>query len=159
VDLLSTKFKKNDRVFVRHLKQEGVITLVLKTGEYRVAVRTFVFTCKSEDLISMREARSQRLVATASPLPRRSTTKAKLKKRVPSKTSLDLHGLRVEEALRLVEGKINEAIMRDLDCVEVVHGIGTGKLKQAIHAYLAKVSVVQSYRLDEANPGVTWVYF
>jgi len=72
--------------------------------------------------------------------------------------SLDLHGLRVPEALALVDELINQAVMNNIEQVEVVHGIGRGKIKQALHAHLMKLKVVKRYTLDDSNPGVTKIY-
>lgn len=71
---------------------------------------------------------------------------------------LDLHGKRVAEALAEVERFIDRAIIADLDRLEIVHGVGTGKIMMALHKYLSTQSVVSSYKLDDYNPGVTWIY-
>jgi dsDNA-specific endonuclease/ATPase MutS2 len=43
--------------------------------------------------------------------------------------------------------------------MEIVHGIGAGRIRQALHAYLKGLSVIDSFKVDDLNPGVTWVYF
>jgi DNA mismatch repair protein MutS2 len=73
--------------------------------------------------------------------------------------SIDLHGLTVVEALSAVEKRVNDAILADLDRLEIVHGVGTGALLKAVHQYLSGLSVVEKFRLDDLNPGVTYVYF
>jgi DNA mismatch repair protein MutS2 len=65
----------------------------------------------------------------------------------------------VEEALRLVEARLNEALLKEIDSLEIIHGLGTGRLKAAVHKYLSALSVVKHFKLDETNPGTTWVYF
>lgn len=72
--------------------------------------------------------------------------------------SIDLHGLRVQEALGLVEDLLNRAVLDDCDEIQIVHGIGRGRIKEALHDYLRGLHVVKSYKLDPANPGVTRVY-
>jgi DNA mismatch repair protein MutS2 len=67
--------------------------------------------------------------------------------------------MRVEEALALVEKRLNEALLSEIDSLEIIHGVGTGRLKVAVHQYLGGLGVVKHYKLDEGNPGTTWVYF
>jgi DNA mismatch repair protein MutS2 len=72
---------------------------------------------------------------------------------------IDLHGLRVEEALtRVVEG-IDRALVAGADRLEVLHGKGSGRVRDALHQHLASMRVVVSFELDPDNPGVTWVHF
>jgi dsDNA-specific endonuclease/ATPase MutS2 len=40
----------------------------------------------------------------------------------------------------------------------VVHGKGSGRIRDALHRELAALPVVASFRLDPQNAGVTWVY-
>lgn len=76
----------------------------------------------------------------------------------PQTKRLDLHGLRVHEALSLAEDAINKAVLADADQLELLHGIGQGKIKDALHKHLAGLKVVKRFALDPANPGVTRVY-
>jgi len=71
---------------------------------------------------------------------------------------VDLHGLTVEEALARLVNEIDRAIMKGADRVEVVHGKGSGRIKHAVHRHLASISAVADFRVDDRNPGVTWVY-
>jgi DNA mismatch repair protein MutS2 len=72
---------------------------------------------------------------------------------------VDLHGLRVEDAIVRVVTEIDHALRRDADRVEIVHGKGSGRLKEAIHRHLASMPGITTFRLDPRNPGVTWVVF
>lgn len=49
---------------------------------------------------------------------------------------LDLRGYRVDEALIAVDKFLDEAILSGLEKVYIIHGKGTGALRQAIHEYL-----------------------
>ncbi|RLA99593.1 MAG: hypothetical protein DRG37_04400 [Deltaproteobacteria bacterium] len=53
-------------------------------------------------------------------------------------------GLRVDEALPVVEKALDDAILSGQDTLEIIHGSGTGRLKSAIRAYLKEVSFVRS---------------
>jgi len=72
---------------------------------------------------------------------------------------LDLHGLVVDEALARVVDEIDRSLLRGADRVEVVHGKGSGRLRDALHRHLASMTVVVAFRLDPRNPGVTWIHF
>jgi DNA mismatch repair protein MutS2 len=55
--------------------------------------------------------------------------------------------------------EIDRALRRGADRLEVVHGKGTGRIKQALHQRLASLSVVAAFKIDQHNSGITWVYF
>ncbi|MFM8314090.1 MAG: Smr/MutS family protein, partial [Deltaproteobacteria bacterium] len=73
--------------------------------------------------------------------------------------TIDLHGMRVAEALTHIETFLDKALMADCGRVEIIHGVGTGALMQAVHEFLKKQSYVTRFHLDEKNTGTTWVYF
>ena len=66
------------------------------------------------------------------------------------KTELDLHGVRVEEALERIEGFLSDATTAGLSSVRVLHGVGTGALRGAIREYLGPHPLVKSTRRDES---------
>jgi DNA mismatch repair protein MutS2 len=72
---------------------------------------------------------------------------------------VDLHGLGVEEAIARVVDEIDDALVRGADRIEVVHGKGSGRIRDALHRHLATMPVVAEFGLDQGNPGVTWVRF
>lgn len=59
---------------------------------------------------------------------------------------------------RVVDG-IDRALLDGADRLEVLHGKGSGRIKEALHQRLASMRVVVSFELDPDNPGVTWVHF
>ncbi|MDT8272565.1 MAG: Smr/MutS family protein [Desulfomonilia bacterium] len=54
-------------------------------------------------------------------------------------------GLRIDEALPVVEQAIDRAILSGQDSLEIVHGAGTGRLKKAIRDYLKDLKVVTTF--------------
>ncbi len=70
--------------------------------------------------------------------------------------SLNLVGLRVEEALPLVDRLLDQAILHGQERVDIIHGTGTGRLKAAIHEHLKHHVAVKAIH-GEINPGVTEV--
>jgi DNA mismatch repair protein MutS2 len=72
--------------------------------------------------------------------------------------SLDLHGLRVEEALCELDRFLNQCLMDEaVHKIEVIHGIGSGKIKKAVLTYLKGISIISGFQEDPHNPGVTWI--
>jgi DNA mismatch repair protein MutS2 len=70
--------------------------------------------------------------------------------------SVNLVGLRVEEALPLVDRLLDQAILQGAERVDIIHGTGTGRLKQAVREHLKQHSMVKAVHGD-VNPGVTLV--
>ena len=69
------------------------------------------------------------------------------------KGEIVLVGMRVEEALDILETYLDKAIDSNVDTVNVVHGRGTGQLRKAVHEYLRKSTTIKSYRLAENQEG------
>jgi len=75
-------------------------------------------------------------------------------------SEVHLRHLTVDEALLKLDKYLNDAFMAGLWQVRVVHGKGTGTLRQAAHRALAQHPLVKSYRLGgygEGGAGVTIV--
>ncbi len=73
---------------------------------------------------------------------------------------LHLRYLTVDEALFRLDQYLNDAFMAGLPSVRIVHGKGTGTLRQAVHEVLAKHPLVKSFRpgdYGEGDYGVTVV--
>ena len=68
-------------------------------------------------------------------------------------SSLDLRGARVDEALDALGGYLDDASLAGLDQVLVIHGLGTGALRDAVRAQLAKHPLVKSFRAGERGEG------
>lgn len=70
-------------------------------------------------------------------------------------SSVDLHGLTADQALALIEKTLSDALVKGSERLEIIHGLGSGKLKQVTHDYLRNSQHVRSFHLDIANPGAT----
>jgi DNA mismatch repair protein MutS2 len=70
--------------------------------------------------------------------------------------SLNVVGLRVDEALPLVDRLLDQAILQGAERVDIIHGVGTGRLKQAVRDHLKHHTGVKAVHAD-VNPGVTLV--
>ncbi len=149
-------FKVGDQVLVQSLKREGVIVEVLKDGSYRVGVGSLGMVCAEKNLKPLPEDKWKQFSAARK--PKYSAPKVDLPYG-QKHLKVDLHGMRLVDAMPLVEKKLNEAILADCDKMEIVHGVGTGTLMTNVHKYLKTVSVVRHFELDSKNTGTTWVYF
>lgn len=78
-------------------------------------------------------------------------------KRASVPDTLDFHGRTASEALELLDGFVNDALLAGHSEVRVVHGRSGGAVKAAVHKRLRELPPVQAFRLDPRNPGVTIV--
>lgn len=84
------------------------------------------------------------------------------KQRLDFKQQLDVRGMRAVDALAAVENFVDEAIMLGFSQVTILHGKGTGALKQEIRGYLSSQPVVKSVRdehVEFGGAGITVVTF
>jgi DNA mismatch repair protein MutS2 len=75
---------------------------------------------------------------------------------------LDLRGQRVEEGLVNLESYLDTAFLAELPYVRIIHGKGTGRLREAVRKALRQNSHVQSWeegKDGEGGAGVTVVKF
>jgi len=76
----------------------------------------------------------------------------------PVSNEIHLRRLTVDEALAKLDQYLNDAFLAGLYQVRVIHGKGTGTLRQVVREQLAKHPLVQSYRpgvYGEGGAGVT----
>jgi DNA mismatch repair protein MutS2 len=136
--------------------KRGVVIAVDRNGRYQVRIEGVTMWCGEEDLSVEPEPRKKRKGGDG---PRRHGGTEEDSGAVAPPGRVDLHGLVVEEALARVVDEIDRSLLRGADRVEVVHGKGSGRLREALHRHLASMTVVVAFRLDPRNPGVTWIHF
>jgi DNA mismatch repair protein MutS2 len=66
---------------------------------------------------------------------------------------LNVIGLRVEEALPQVDKFLDDALMQDYDRVHIIHGVGSGRLREAIQGHLKGHQWVRGFRGGDFNEG------
>ncbi|HRZ98910.1 MAG TPA: Smr/MutS family protein, partial [Paludibacter sp.] len=78
------------------------------------------------------------------------------------KSEIDVRGMRVDEALQAVTYFIDDAVMVGIASVRILHGTGTGALRQIIRQYLGTVHGVKTYRDEHVQfggSGITIIEF
>ena len=74
-------------------------------------------------------------------------------KRLTFKPDIDLRGMRGEEALQRVTTFLDEAAMLNYKEVRLLHGTGTGALRQLIRQFLSTNPLVASYHDEQVQLG------
>lgn len=83
-------------------------------------------------------------------------------RRLNFRDHIDVRGMRAAEALEAVQSFIDDAVMVDIGSVTILHGKGTGALKEEIRRYLRTVPEVESFadeHADRGGAGITIVKF
>ena len=99
---------------------------------------------------------------TSKSIQRTGAGKIKMSKSFQVSPEINLLGQTVDEALSVLDKYLDDAYLAHLPSVRVVHGKGTGALRQGVHNYLKRSSYVDSFRLGEigeGDAGVTIVTF
>jgi DNA mismatch repair protein MutS2 len=120
-------------------------TLKLKAGLMQVSAK------ESEVYLLENQAKQKPKVA---PKPRSAGT-AQLRAAVPME--IDIRGMETLEAMPIVERYIDDASRGHLESVRIIHGKGTGALRQSVHETLRRHKRVKGFRLGRYGEGETGV--
>lgn len=72
---------------------------------------------------------------------------------LPINGVLDLHTFHPREVKDLLPGYLHECLMKGILEVRVIHGKGTGMLRETVHAILKRLPEVASFRLADETAG------
>ena len=117
---------------------------------------------RSQVNISDLEIIEEPLTITAKQMRRTSSGKMKMGKSMHISPEINLLGKTVDEAIAELDKYLDDAYLAHLSPVRIVHGKGTGALRQGVHNYLKRQKHVKSFRLGafgEGDAGVTIVEF
>ena len=156
--LKPTQIKPGDSVKVVSMGLKGTVSsLPDKNGKLFVQCGIIRSKVSLNDLVLIEEE-----TINTGKMQRSSSGKLKMSKSYSISTEINLLGRTVDEALSELDKYLDDAYLAHLPSVRVVHGKGTGALRNAVHNYLRKNRVVKSYRLGEygeGDAGVTIVEF
>lgn len=137
-------------VEIPKLKQTGhVLSKPNQSGEVYVQIGIMKITVKMEDIR-----------ITDGPEKKNSDTKVghlRMEKISAISSELDLRGMLVDEALESVDKYLDDACVAGLKEVRIIHGKGTGALREAVTTHLKRHRQVKSSRIGEYNEGGTGV--
>ena len=74
-------------------------------------------------------------------------------KRLTFRQEIDIRGVRASEAVETVARFVDEALQLGVSQVRVLHGTGTGALRESIRNYLAGVSGVSAFHDEDVRFG------
>ncbi len=141
-----------DNVYFATLESVGqVLSVNAGKGEAEVLCGTIKTRCKISAL--------QKVNISADRQNKREVRIRKSGDFAPSKPELEINllGMTVPEALSEVDNFIDRAVLNNLEEIKVIHGVGTGKLREAISAHLRRHKNVSSFRLGKYGEGETGV--
>ncbi|SFP66869.1 endonuclease MutS2 [Caldicoprobacter faecalis] len=142
-----------ETVYISTLGQKGqVLTLPDDNGEITVQVGIMKVAVKLSDIRRVDEGddAATAVMSAKKPSPRMTAVSPEI----------DLRGQTVDEALLNVDKYLDDAFLAGLKQVTIIHGKGTGALREGIHQYLRHHPHVSSFRLGkygEGESGVTIV--
>ena len=82
-----------------------------------------------------------------------STGKLKMSKSLSISPEINLLGKTVDEAIATLDKYLDDAYLAHLPSVRIVHGKGTGALRNAVSSHLKRTKYIASYRLGEYGEG------
>ena len=151
------EIKPNLKVFVTTLNQEGIVlSNVSKDNEVQVQIGSLKMSVNIANLQKVNENNGK----TSSNNKGKSNYSYKISKARSLNSEINVIGENVLDATALIDKYLDDCAMAKLPSVRIVHGKGTGKLKQGIHEFLRHNPHVKSFRMGtfgEGEMGVTIV--
>lgn len=151
-------FKIGDRVKVLSMNVEGTVhTLPNAKGDLQVQMGILCSKVNISDLIILEDAPviGTKSVSTGA-------SKIKMSKSYSISTEIKLLGMTVDEAIMTLDKYLDDAYLSHLPSVRIVHGKGTGALRNAVAAHLKKCKYISEYHIaeyGEGDAGVTIAVF
>lgn len=167
-ELKPEDIKPNQQVFVRTLGKQGTIISAhpSKSNEVQVQIGSMKMNVNIKDLSLVKPENSVASNKNASGAgTKHGAAGVHITSKINSKAStvrpeINVIGLTVDDALPLIDKFLDDCSLAKLHTVRIVHGKGTGKLREGIHNFLKRNPHVKSYRMGtygEGEMGVTVV--
>lgn len=155
----ASDFHIGDRVHVSSLNLDGTVhTLPNQKGELNVTIGIMNYNVNMSDLTIIEEASEMRKLKQKSS----GIGKLKMNKTASISPEINLIGMTSDEAIMTLDKYLDDAFLSHISPVRIVHGKGSGVLRNAVHNYLKRQKHVKSFRLGsfgEGDYGVTIVEF
>ncbi len=157
----SAETRPGDEVEIIALGQRGRVLEMTGAGEFVVGIGLMRVNVNRESLRKLRSSggddNRDRTGSGSS-----GVTHMELERARTIQTEMDLRGMRVDEALEAVDKYLDDAVLSGIPRARIVHGKGTGALREAVRDQLRqdrRVAAQRSGEAGEGGDGVTVVSF
>ncbi len=149
-------------VMCKNFNAKGtVLSLPNRSNEVRVQIGALTTNVKLSDLLLLNASKKSSSKPSGSAHKHSNVTFSNNKAQNVA-PEINVIGLTVDQALPIVDKYLDDCYMANLETARIVHGKGTGRLRDGIHSFLKKNPHVKSYRMGtygEGEMGVTVVSF
>ena len=138
--------KVGDDILVTSYGQRGTLVKQLKDGRWEAQVGLIKMTLEEQEfnlLKAEKEAQPKRKQVN---VVKRTNTNG-------PRARLDLRGKRYEEAMEELDAFIDQALLNNMAQVDIIHGIGTGVIREGVTKYLRRNKQVKSFGYAPQNAG------
>ena len=151
--VLPRELKPGDEVIIVDLDKEAtVLEKADKSGRVLVEAGIMQMRVNISNLrLSETKKKKISFTPTRKPLNRSNSD-------IKAVTQIDLRGMTADEAILELEAAIDSALLSHINQITVIHGKGTGVLRNEVHKYLRTCKFIKSFRLGtfgEGESGVT----
>ena len=138
--------KVGDDVVVLSYGQRGTLTNQLKDGRWEAQVGLIKMTLEEKefDLVQAQQE---------APVKKKQVNVVKRASGRGPQARLDLRGKRYEEAMNELDAFIDQALLNNMAQVDIIHGIGTGVIREGVTKYLQRNKHVKSFGYAPQNAG------
>ncbi|MCT4375816.1 endonuclease MutS2 [Leuconostoc suionicum] len=143
-----------DEITVRSYSQQGTLVKKHKNGQWEVEMGILKMLVDEDDIVKTEatvKAQKGKAKKKQQKIIRKTTSSGSARASV--KSSLDLRGVRYEAALTELDRYLDTAVLANISPVEIIHGKGTGALRQGVTEFLRSDRRVKSYHFASANAG------
>ncbi|MGB2562855.1 endonuclease MutS2 [Leuconostoc mesenteroides] len=143
-----------DEIIVRSYSQQGTLVKKHKNGQWEVEMGILKMLVDEDDIVKTEatvKAQKGKAKKQQQKIIRKTTSRGSARASV--KSSLDLRGVRYEAALTELDRYLDTAVLANISPVEIIHGKGTGALRQGVTEFLRSDRRVKSYHFASANAG------
>ncbi|QHF54078.1 MULTISPECIES: endonuclease MutS2 [Streptococcus] len=135
-----------DDIIVTAYGQRGTLINQLKDGRWEAQVGLIKMTLSKEEFELVKAEKTE-------PIKKRHVHTVKRANIRGPKARLDLRGKRYEEAMMELDEFIDQALLNNLAQVDIVHGIGTGVIREGVTKYLRRNKQVKEFGYAPQNAG------
>lgn len=137
-----------DDIIVTAYGQRGTLINQTKNGKWEAQVGLIKMMLKEDEfsLVKVQEEAQK-------PKKKQVHVVKKSKKSAGPRARLDLRGKRYEEAMQELDEFIDQALLNNMAQVDIIHGIGTGVIREGVTKYLSRNKHVKSFGYAPQNAG------